>query len=511
MTFSLRRSRPVVLFLAAGLIFGSAAGVVASPADAACTEAWNIVPSPNVGEAGGDFDNELSSLAVVNANDIWALGDWGTYGAARSTLALHWNGSSWAQVSTPNGVNEVNWLIGSAALASNDVWAVGYTATNPPEQSTSNTLIEHWNGASWAVIPSPNPTPPLSGGGPVSNQLLGVAAVAANDVWAVGQSTDFGAGQTLIVHWNGTTWSTVQAPHPGEYSVLRSISAVSANDIWAVGTHYVNGLQLTLVEHWNGSTWTVVNSPNDGPFLQELLRVRAVSANDVWAVGYHLSVFGASQVYQTSIFHYNGTAWTVVPSPDVNQENNYLWSVAGTSPTDAWAVGFYDTGFELKTMTQHWDGSAWTILPSPNVSTYIDELLDVAMVSPTDVWAVGHSAGFFTFMTTTMHRTTSCDTNTLHVSNISPSLVRNSARAAVTIVDSSGTAIRGAAVTVTIGKPDGSQVTATASTNRAGVASFGTQARASGTYTFTVTNVTKSTYTYDPAANVETSDSITVP
>ncbi len=89
----------------------------------------------------------------------------------------------------------------------------------------------------------------------MNNQLLGVAAVAPNDVWAVGQSTDFGAGQTLIVHWNGTAWSTVPSPHPGTYSVLRSVSAVSANDMWAVGTYYTraghpgHALERLDVEH----------------------------------------------------------------------------------------------------------------------------------------------------------------------------------------------------------------------------------------------------------------------
>jgi len=507
MTESSRRVSRAAILLVAGLLLGS----LAVPGGAACAGAWNIVSSPNQGEAGGDFDNELTSLAVVSANDVWAVGDWGTYGAARSTLALHWNGSSWSKVATPNGSNEVNWLSGAAALASNDVWAVGSTATNPPEQSTSKTLIEHWNGSAWSVVTSPNPTPPLSGGGPVNNQLLGVAAVAPNDVWAVGQSTDFGAGQTLIVHWNGTAWSVVPSPHPGTYSVLRSISAVSANDIWAVGTYYKDGLQVTLVEHWNGTKWSVVNSPNDGPFLQELFKVRAVSANDVWAVGYHLAVFGVNQVYQTSIFHWNGTSWSVVPSPDVNQENNYLWSVAGASASDAWAVGFYDTGFELKTMTQHWDGTAWTIQPSPNASTYIDELLDVAMVSPTDVWSVGHSTGFFTFMTLTEHFSASCASSALHVSSITPSIVGNSVRGAVAVADSAGASISGAAVTVTISRPGAAPVTQTKPTNSAGIATFSTSARSPGTYTFTVTNVTKAAFTYDPAANAENSDSINVP
>jgi hypothetical protein len=486
-----------------GLVGQEAASVVAQTCDAA----WNVVASPN---GNNNVDNGLGGLAAISANDIWAVGNSGTYAAARSTLAEHWNGSNWTISPTPNGPNEVNWLLNADAVSSSDVWAVGYSATNPPEQSFRVTLVEHWNGSSWSLIPSPNPTPPLSGG-PVSNELYGVAAVSANDVWAVGTSQDFGAGKTLIVHWNGSTWSTVTAPSPGQFGWLRSVSAVSANNVWAVGTHSVNGSQVTLILHWNGSTWSVVSSPNDGPFVQELFRVRAISANDVWAVGYHLAVFGVDQVYQTTILHYNGSAWSVVPSPDVNQESNYLFSVDGTSGTDAWAVGFFDTGFELRTMTQHWDGTAWTIVSSPNASDVIDEPSDVAAVSPTDTWLVGQSFGFFTFNTLTMHRTSSCTSSTMHVASIVPKAARSQVQATVAIVDSANAPVSGAAVTVVITKPGGSQATLTRTTNAQGKATFSTASAGSGTYTFAVTAVVKTGLTYDPAANVETSDSVTVP
>jgi hypothetical protein len=496
-----------VCALVASLGFGSggSANVVAQT----CEPTWNIVPSSN---GDDDVDNGLSGLAVVSPNDIWAVGSFGTYGAQRSTLAERWNGSTWSVVPTPNGSNEVNWLLGADAVASDDVWAVGYSATNPPEQSFRQTLIERWNGNSWSVISSPNPTPPLSGG-PVSNELYGLDAVSANDVWAVGTSVDFGAGQTLVVHWNGTRWSVVPSPSPGQFGWLRSVSAISANDVWAVGTHYVNGLSVTLILHWNGSTWSVVPSPNDGPFTQELFEVRAVSADDGWAVGYHLAVFGFNQVYQTTILHWDGSAWSVVPSPEVNQLNNYLFSVDGTSANDAWAVGFFDTGFELRSMIQHWDGTSWTIVPSPNASDAIDEPTDVVAVSADDVWAVGQSAGFFTFNTLTLHGTDPCAGPTMHVASITPRFQAglNAVQARVTIVDAGGAPVPSAAVTVVITVPGGAQSTVTRTTNAQGRAGFSTPRTASGTYTFAVTAVTRTGLTYDPSANVETSDSIVVP
>src|SRR5438876_773994 len=50
---------------------------------------------------------------------------------------------------------------------------------------------------SWSIVPSPDL-------GSYSNNLYGVAAVAANEVWAVGFYANQGYYQTLTEHWNGT-------------------------------------------------------------------------------------------------------------------------------------------------------------------------------------------------------------------------------------------------------------------------------------------------------------------
>jgi arabinogalactan endo-1,4-beta-galactosidase len=70
-----------------------------------------------------------------------------------------------------------------------------------------------------------------------------VAAVSANDVWAVGD----GIG-TLIEYWNGTLWSLVKSASPGtDFNNLYGVAAVSANNVWAVGS-YSDNPQLPNVE-----------------------------------------------------------------------------------------------------------------------------------------------------------------------------------------------------------------------------------------------------------------------
>jgi hypothetical protein len=45
---------------------------------------------------------------------------------------------------------------GIAASGPNDIWAVGYEETS---SYVPQTLIEHWDGHSWSVVPSPNKDP----------------------------------------------------------------------------------------------------------------------------------------------------------------------------------------------------------------------------------------------------------------------------------------------------------------------------------------------------------------
>jgi PKD repeat protein len=102
-------------------------------------------------------------------------------------------------------------------------------------------------------------------------------------------------------------------------------------------------------------------------------------------------------------------------------------------------------------------------------------------------------------------------TKVLHVADIAMSKVVGKsgtyARAAVKIADTADKAASGVLVT---GRWSGLTTgTATVSTDANGIATFTSKAaRKSGTFTFTVTGVSRSGYSYDPGQNLETTDSI---
>ena len=205
-----------------------------------------------------------------------------------------------------------------AADSPRDAWAVGDTGDPifPPEQ----TLILHWNGRSWTQVPSPNPSGTTGFG---TNFLTGVTVISRSDAWAVGYYRDVTTNgfHTLVLHWDGTSWTQIASPSPtggpGQGSFLFSVSAVSSSDVWAVG-QYSNGANQTLVLHWDGNRWTSVASANPGGTISgdqnTLTSISAESSTDAWTVGN----FGdpVSHAEHTLIEHWDGNAWTVETSPN---------------------------------------------------------------------------------------------------------------------------------------------------------------------------------------------------
>ena len=346
---------------------------------------WNVVPGPNPpGEA------LLRAVEAVSNDEAWAVGTQQRPSPSydNRTLIAHYVDGAWTVVPSPNPgppctdgnvVYGGNRLSALAIVSPTDIWAVGTGCLD------FETLIEHWNGSSWTIVPSPNPF--------AENILSGVVALAANDVWAVGHTEeDIGVG-TLVEHWNGTSWSVVPSPRPGTGGMLGGVDAVSPSDIWSAGSYYdeQEGLWETLIAHWNGTAWSVVPSPSPGTYTNALGGVAVVSANDVWAVGSYSSGGGVLTLAE----HWNGQQWEVIPTPNVATgygTSNVFGSVVVLASNDVWAAGMFqnqDTdNHQTRTLLAHWDGSSWGLVPSPSPGKSAG-LADIAFGPSGEAWGVG--------------------------------------------------------------------------------------------------------------------------
>jgi hypothetical protein len=331
---------------------------------------WTVMPSPHPNVSSG-----LSSVAMVSAQDGWAVGTAGSQSTSGVPLIEFWNGLRWRIVPSPTVQSRYSTLQGVSAISLTNAWAVGYWANS---RDVTQTLIEHWNGVRWSVVPSPSP-------GSANNELFGVSAASANNIWAAGFTATPTFQHTLIEHWNGVRWSVVASPSPGPNSdYLSSVAAVSVNNVWAVGSR--NTFSQTLTEHWNGAHWTVVPSPSLGS-SDDLRDVSATAANNVWAVGYSLQ----GSTIRTLTERWNGTHWLIVASPNVGSSPT-LTGVAAISTNDAWTVGS-DTNHNqvIQPLIEQWNGTRWNVVASPSPAIASAQLSGVAAVSAKNVWAVGYA------------------------------------------------------------------------------------------------------------------------
>jgi hypothetical protein len=296
----------------------------------------------------------------------------------------HWDGSAWSVMTSPNITNGVaetgNDVNAVAAVSSTNVWAVGSFVNG---SGVRQPLVDHWNGTTWA----PSSLPSQGGG---DNDLFGVTAIAANDIWAVGywRPNNSSARQSLAWHWNGAAWSP-SFPFGGgdpNYSFsLFGVSASATNNVYAVGRYLYTptGVSYAIIDHWDGSTWTGAIPTYAYPY-QILFGVHVLSSTEAWAVGFADDSAGAAD--HTFIWHLTGSGWALVPGPGIGgsqHPNNELFSVVATSSTNAWAVGaafgpFDSTGkvSSAQTLIGHWDGASWAASPSADASG-LDELLGV--------------------------------------------------------------------------------------------------------------------------------------
>jgi len=243
---------------------------------------WTTIPSPDV----GNRDNQLTSVTGMLTGNLWAVGYYNDpANGFQEPLAEHWDGRNWTVATLPNDGNGNNTQLLSVSMDTpSDAWAVGYTiGTTFNSQATP--VTEHWSGGTWQVVPSPviDPSHPW--------ELTSVAAVAPDNAWAVGtvfNNPPVPPVPDLIEHWDGASWTIQPTPDPAgaQFSSLTGISARSANDIWAVGTWAdTNGVSHTLIKHWDGASWSVTQSPDPGAFTNALQAVVAITAADAWAVG----------------------------------------------------------------------------------------------------------------------------------------------------------------------------------------------------------------------------------
>lgn len=336
--------------------------------------AWRVVTGPSDVTTRG-----LTGVAASSGGTVWAVGQSMLSNEAGPTYVEQWDGHQWSVVHSPSPGTLSNMLNGVSAVAADDIWAVG--------SSASGALAEHWNGTNWSAVSSSS----AGHEGLLNAAYNGVSAVSSKDAWAVGSGEKVNTGSAVLIdHWNGTQWSVAPGMPSGKdaFGVLNAVSADASNDVWAVGGN---------LWHWDGARWSIASLPSGVLYGGTTwYGVVAISPHNVWAVGGNPSGSCAG-LSPSKIVHWDGTAWSVVP----HTPTGVLYSVAASGSKDVWAVGVADG----QALIMHWDGAAWSVVSGkPDMISRNSSvtLQGVTAHSAIDAWAVGYEQQYSVNMMTQM-------------------------------------------------------------------------------------------------------------
>ena len=322
-------------------------------------KSWSIQATPN---PTGAQENGLLSVSCTSAAACTVVGQGGSDG-----LAERWNGSSWSIQPSPDpSGSEDTELSGVSCTSASACIAVGFSYIT---SSGEVTLAEAWNGTSWSIQPTPNPS------GALGSALSGVSCTSATACTAVGFYTNSSDSDvTLAEAWNGTSWSIETSPEPSgaQESYLIGVSCTSASVCTAVGeSNNSSNYETALAEVWNGASWSIETTAEPaGAEESAFIGVDCIAGGTCTAVGNYTDSSG-SQV--TLAEAWGGTSWTVQPTPSPSGASaSTLSGVSCTSASVCTAVG----GGGPDTLAEEWNGTAWSIQATPNPSGARESLLN---------------------------------------------------------------------------------------------------------------------------------------
>jgi hypothetical protein len=259
---------------------------------------WAIQPTPSPGGGGIPF----AGVSCASATSCTAVGyyDFGDVSFTDSTLVEHWDGTSWAIQPTPPAGDPGSDLTSVSCALASVCTAAGYFLGQSDEGPGSAPLAMRWHGASWAIQPTPG------AGNATGNDTTGLAGVscpATNACTAVGENPN---GTPLVLRWDGTSWRSQAISGQFTKPPLTGVSCSSATACTAVGGVYAPS--RGLAERWDGRTWSLQHLRL--PAAASALAMTAVScpsAATCTAVGFAATSHGPLTLAE----HWNGRSWAV--------------------------------------------------------------------------------------------------------------------------------------------------------------------------------------------------------
>ena len=176
------------------------------------------------------------------------------------------------------------------------------------------------------------------------------------------------------LRWNGTKWSMQAVPHPrGVPYTFYNVACRATTDCVAVGEiDGAAGAGTTLIMHWNGSTWTLEPTPATPGHSAFIEDVRCPSASNCLAVGDTYTPAGTNAITDVSGIaeRWDGHTWTMLPTaPLASGTTTDFSAVACPASSTCVVVGSTDDS-GVAPLAERWNGSTFTLDTTQSVGTF---------------------------------------------------------------------------------------------------------------------------------------------
>ncbi len=200
-----------------------------------------------------------------------------------------------------------------------------------------------------------------------------IQAIAPGEVWGISVGK--------LQRWDGSTWTPVAVPFTWA-ATQGVVRGSGASNVWAT-----NG--EARIARWDGQSWTDV-SPSL-PASSVVTEMRTLGPNNTWIVNKLPAPIGSPYFSQSTVVHWDGTAWAEIPLPTEANSITDLRAIWTTSPDDVWVGGARYLATRTERILLHWDGAALSNQPFGTLPNDGQGVGGIWASSAHDVWVVGGS------------------------------------------------------------------------------------------------------------------------
>jgi hypothetical protein len=314
-------------------------GFCLGSAGTAAASGWTIQPTPFPANAHA-HGATLAGVSCRSAADCIAVGSWIPPSPLDFTvnsfpLAEHWNGATWSllpQIQVPGAIDGA--ALSAVSCTPSGCMAVGYLDANAGQYP----LAEWWNGLRWSTLKTPRVP---------DGELNAVSCTSVTACVAVG---DTAQDESIADQWDGRRWSA-QKIHLPNFSLdgnkMTGVSCGSAGRCVAVGWQFACGNDSShlgpVLGTWQGGPWLLTQKSCSG------------NGSDIYMNGVSCTSMTACTAVGTVVYRWNGRSWSRQNTDDEFQ------AVSCSTSSFCVAVGY-------GTFTGQWTPSGWSTQTNPNLT-----------------------------------------------------------------------------------------------------------------------------------------------